>query len=60
MLLAPLRSAEEGRHFRGDDRRLMQLAQGLLVMDSPGDALKFMADKIARRLRFLGARPRLR
>ncbi len=59
-LLAPLRSPRPDRLFRGDDRRPMQLVQGLLVMDSPRDALRFGADKVARRLRFLGSRPRLR
>jgi hypothetical protein len=60
LLLAPLRSGEPARLFRGDDRRLVQLVQGLLVMDSPLGAARFGADKVMRRLRFLGARPRLR
>ncbi len=60
LLLAPLRSKEPDRLFRGDHLRWSQLVQGLLVMDSPADALRFMDDKIRRRLRFLGRRPRLR
>jgi len=59
-LLAPLRSAEPDCFFRGDDRRFTQLIQGILVMDSPLAMARFGADKIARRLRFLGRRPRLR
>jgi hypothetical protein len=59
-LLAPLRSPEPDRLFRGDDRRILQLAQGILVMDRPGTAVRFAAGKVARRLRFLGRRPRLR
>lgn len=59
-LLAPLRSPEPDRFFRGDDRRLIQLLQGILVMDRPTDMIRFGADKIARRVRFLGRRPRLR
>ena len=60
VLLAPLRSGEVERLFRGDDRRVAQLVQGLLVMDRPLVAARFGLDKIARRVRFLGARPRLR
>lgn len=59
-LLAPLRSAEPDRCFRGDDNRTMQLIQGLLIMDSPRDMLRFMGDKAGRYLRFMGSRPRLR
>jgi hypothetical protein len=59
-LLGPLRSGEPDRCFRGDDRRLMQLVQGLLVMDSPMDMLRFMGDKAGRYLRFIGSRPRLK
>jgi len=59
-LLAPLRSPEPGRFFRGDDRRALQLVQGLLVMDNPLSMIRFSADKIARRLRFMGRRPRLK
>lgn len=60
LLLAPLRSSSPARLFVGDDLRAFQLLQGILVIDSPADALRFSAGKIARRLRFLGARPRLR
>lgn len=59
-LLAPLRSDDPGRLFRGDDVRAAQLAQGLLVMDNPMTMIRFGADKISRRLRYLGARPRLK
>jgi hypothetical protein len=59
-LLAPLRSPDPGRLFRGDDRRAIQLVQGLLVMDNPLTMIRFSADKVSRRLRFLGRRPRLR
>lgn len=59
-LLAPLLSDEPGRLFRGDDVRAAQLVQGLLVIDNPITMLRFGADKAARRLRFLGRRPRLR
>jgi len=60
LLLAPLRSPEPDRLFRADHIRLAQLVQGLLIMDSAADALRFTGDKIGRRLRFLGRRPRLR
>jgi len=60
LLLAPLRSPAPDRLFRGAHLRLPQLVQGLLVMDSPVTAARFSAGKVARRLRFLGARPRLR
>jgi hypothetical protein len=59
-LLAPLRSKEPARLFLGDDTRLLQLLQGLLVMDGPARAARFGLDKVARRLRFLGTRPRLK
>ncbi len=35
-------------------------SQGLFVMDNPLVMIRFGADKVARRLRFLGRRPRLR
>jgi hypothetical protein len=60
LLLAPLRSGQPDRCFRGDDRRMAQLIQGLLVMDSAGDALRFMGDKASRYFRFRGSRPRLK
>jgi len=59
-VLAPLRSPEPGRLFRGDDVRAGQIVQGLVVMDSPMTMARFSADKLARRLRFLGRRPRLK
>ncbi len=60
LLLTPLRSPAPDRFFRSDHVRLAQLVQGLLIMDSAADALRFAGDKIGRRLRFLGRRPRLR
>jgi len=59
-LLRPLRSSRPDRLFVGDHVRAMQLVQGLLVMDTPGAVVRFGADKIARRVRFLGTRPRLK
>jgi hypothetical protein len=60
LLMAPLLSGAPDKYFLGDDERPMQLVQGLVVMDSPVDAFRFMADKVGRRLRFFGRRPRLR
>lgn len=60
LLLSPLRSSAPDRLFAGAHLRLFQLVQGVLVMDSPLTAARFSAGKVARRLKFLGARPRLR